>query len=86
MDAITAVDELKRLVVVPILVLSTRGVCVRDRRVMSQGGWGGSAGVSVSREAGRKVEGGRYSDGGYRGGVAMVTFSINCVVVRDIAR
>ena len=62
------------------------GVCVWDRPVMSLCRCGGFLEVSVSRMAWRKVEGGRYADGVYRGGVAMVAFSMNCVVVCNIAR
>ena len=67
-------------------LLQRAGVCVCDRRVMSQCGCGGSAEVSVSRVAWRKAEGGQYADGGHGEGVAMVAFSMNVVIVREIAR
>jgi len=52
---------------------------------MPHGGFGGSVEVLVSRVACRKIEGGRYADGGYGGGVIMVAFSMNYMVLHNIA-
>ena len=85
-DAITAVDELRRFDVVPILPHSTRGR-LRFEPAGDVTVWLWWFRRSLGVKGGtRKAGGDRHADEGYGEGVAMVAFSMNVVIVHDISR